>query len=399
MKKATGFAMPQAPIDRNDYRSLRAVLVAIVASLVLSACGGGAETTANQQNGGGGNNNTNNQPYTGPVARDADVLSFQQEFWGNVKTTDRCGACHNETVGRVPMFARNDDVNMAYDAAMAANLVDTNQPSASFIVDKVYSGGTGHNCWVADPGVCQTIMTTWIENWVGDAAGGGREIILSPPVSKDPGDSKNFPDDGGAAFAATVYPLLDQYCSNCHNSEAGTPQQPYFADPNIVTAYEAAKPKINLDTPANSRFVLRLRSEFHNCWTNSCASDGQDMEDAITAFSNGIPLTQVDPTLITSKALNLTDGTLASGGNRYEDAQIALWEFKTGNGPVAFDSSGVDPAVDLNLSQEVTWYGGWGITTNGGRAQGTTTASKKLYDVLLESGEFSIEAWVDAVQM
>jgi hypothetical protein len=268
------------------------------------------------------------------------------------------------------------------------------------IVAKVYSDGAGHNCWVADPGVCRTIMTTWIENWVGEAAGGGRSIVLTPPPSNDPGASKNFPagpnttGTNGTSFANTVYPLLTTYCSNCHSSEAGTPQQPYFADPDIDSAYDAAKPKMNLDTPANSRFVVRLRSEFHNCWTSSCSNDGQTMEDAITAFSNGISLTQVDPALVTSKALKLTDGTLASGGNRFEDAQIALWEFKTGTGTVAFDTSGVDPAVDLNLSQQVTWYGGWGITTNGGRAQGTTTSSKKLHDVLQESGEFSIEAWV-----
>ena len=64
------------------------------------------------------------------------------------------------------------------------------------------------------------------------------------------------------------------------------------------------------------------------------------------------------------------------------------------NQVILITSSGVDPAIDLNLSPEVTWYGGWGITMNSGRAQGTTTASKKLHDVLQESGEFSIEAWV-----
>jgi len=396
MNIATASATPAAPIDRNDVRSLQVPLLALFASVILSACGGGAPTTALPVAPGNGNNN--NSTYAGPAARDADVLKFQQEFWSNAKTTDRCGNCHNETVGRVPMFVRNDDVNLAYDAAVT--VVDRQQPSASTIVNKVYSGGTGHNCWVADPGVCQTIMTTWIENWVGEAVGGGRSIVLTPPPSNDPGASKNFPSGptvtgtNGTSFENTVYPLLTTYCSNCHSSEAGTPQQPYFADPNVDSAYEAAKPKMNLDAPANSRFVLRLRNEFHNCWTNSCSNDGQIMEDAITAFANGIALTQVDPNLVTSKALKLTDGTLASGGNRYEDAQIALWEFKTGNGAVAFDTSGVDPAVDLNLSQEVTWYGGWGITTNGGRAQGTTTASKKLYDVLQESGEFSIEAWV-----
>jgi hypothetical protein len=118
------------------------------------------------------------------------------------------------------------------------------------------------------------------------------------------------------------------------------------------------------------------------------------MEDAIQAFADGIDPTEVDENLIISKAMRLTDGTLASGGNRYEDAQIALWEFKEGSGLIANDTSGVDPAINLNLSQEVTWYGGWGITTNGGRAQGLVTDSSKLADVIQESGEFSIEAWV-----
>jgi len=185
----------------------------------------------------------------------------------------------------------------------------------------------------------------------------------------------NFPTDPSAFETLVHNPVLEVYCANCHSSESANAQQPYFADPDIVTAYDAAKPKINLDTPANSRLVIRLRTEFHNCWTNSCSNDAQVMEDAITAFSNSIT-------------------TIASGGNRYEDAQIALWEFKTGNGLVAFDSSGVDPAVDLNLSPEVAWYGGWGITTNGGIARGTTTASAKMYDVIQESGEFTIEAWV-----
>jgi hypothetical protein len=161
-----------------------------------------------------------------------------------------------------------------------------------------------------------------------------------------------------------------------------------------VTAYAAAKSKINLDTPANSRLVIRLRSEFHNCWSGNCAADAQIMEDAIAAFAGGITPTLVDPNLITSKALRLVDGTLASGGNRYEDTQIALWEFKTGNGTIAYDTSGVDPAVDLNFSGGVSWFGGWGISITDGKAQASTTASAKLYDIIQESGEFSIEAWV-----
>ena len=391
MTRAIRMIRPDAPIDRNDLRRVRNALLP-VALLVLAACGGGAPTTENPVT---SVPDVGNAPYSGPVARDADVLKFQQEFWSNAKTTDRCGSCHNESVGQLPMFVRNDDVNLAYDAALT--VVDVLEPSASELVAKVYSNGTGHNCWVEDAGVCATIMTTWIENWVGATAGGGREIVLTPPISQDPGDSKNFPDDPYAnspnSFAETVYPVVEEYCANCHSSESANAQQPYFADPNVPTAYEAAKPKMNLDTPANSRLVIRLRSEFHNCW-DDCAANAQEMEDAIARFAGGITPATVDPDLVYSKALRLVDGTLASGGNRYEDAQVALWEFKTGNGQVAFDTSGVDPAIDLNLSSEVTWFGGWGISTNGGRAQGTTTASRKLHDILQESGEFSIEAWV-----
>jgi hypothetical protein len=290
------------------------------------------------------------------------------------------------------MFVRNDDINLAYDAAITK--VDIVQPPMSEIVSKV---GGGHNCWVDDDGVCATILTTWIENWVGSAEGGGRQIVLTAPDARDPDESKNFPDayddagTNGTSFENTVYPLLEEYCSGCHTSTEG--QNPFFADPDIVAAYEAARPKMNLDTPANSRFVQKLRVEQHNCW-DSCANNSQEMEDAITFFANGIDPTVVNGDLVISKAMHLTDGTIASGGNRYEDAQIALWEFKTGSGLIAYDSSGVDPAIDLNLSQAVTWYGGWGITTNGGRAQGLTSTSAKLAGVIQESGEFSIEAWV-----
>jgi hypothetical protein len=46
------------------------------------------------------------------------------------------------------------------------------------------------------------------------------------------------------------------------------------------------------------------------------------------------------------------------------------------------------------LLGDVEWFGGWGITINDGRAQGDTTSSKKLHDLIKATGEYSIEAWV-----
>ena len=394
MTKAIGIATWPVTV-----RALRTGVAALLTSVVLAACGGGASTNEIAA-APGTNTNTGSVPYTGPVAETEDVLKFQQEFWSKARTADRCGSCHGEAGPQTP-FVRSDDVNAAYQLAVAH--VDRDQPSASEFVTKVSQMPLGHNCWEDSPGVCGAIMTNWIENWTGGGAGGGgRSIVLTAPPDRAPGGDtgtfKNFPDDP-ALFDQYIYaPILSQYCSGCHSSESVTAQQPYFADPDIDSAYEAAKSKINLDTPANSRLVIRLRTESHNCWDN-CTANGQEMEDAIAAFANFDP-TSVDPSLVTSMALKLTDGTLASGGNRYEDAQIALWEFKTGNGLIAYDSSGVDPAIDLNLSGDVSWFGGWGITIGydeaqgPGKAQGSTTASKKLADILQESGEFSIEAWV-----
>jgi len=397
MTKAIGTA-----IRARLLSSLRTGALALLTTAVLTACGGGAQTTDNPTSQAPGTNN--DLAYTGPAAESPEVLKFQQEFWSNAKSTNRCGNCHNETVGQLPMFVRNDDINEAYAAAIT--VVDQTQPSLSEIVSKVSAPPIGHNCWVDDPGVCGTILTTWIENWVGEAADGAREIVLVAPVSENPADSRNFPATS-AEFEQFVYtPILEEYCQDCHSSESATAQQPYFADVDVDVAYEAAKSKINLDTPADSRFVIKVSpdiligGESHNCWDNDCPTAETEMLAAITAFAGGILPTVVDPDLLTSRAIRLVNGTLASGGNRFEDAQIALWEFQTGNGLVAYDSSGVDPAIDLNFSGDVTWFGGWGISIGAdaaqgpGKAQGSTTASKKLHDVLKESGEFSIEAWV-----
>ena len=380
---------------------MKKVFAALLTSLFLAACGGGAETTENLAGtgtGDGGNTSAIKPPYTGPAPRDADVQNFRLQFWENARGTDRCGSCHTPDGGQTPYFVRWDDVNLAYDEA--TGMIDRDQPSLSQFVTKVSAPPIGHNCWVDDPGTCGTIMTTWIENWIGFAASGGRQIQLTAPVNKNPGQSKNFPPDT-ALFEQHLWRAdrLLQYCSGCHSSESPTPMQPYFADPNVVTAYESVKSKLDLDTPENSRLVIRVRDEFHNCWNNDCVTSGQQMLSWVTAYANGINPTEVNADLLTSKAVTLLDGTLASGGNRYENDQVALWEFKTGSGNTAFDSSGVDPAMDLNFFGDVQWYGGWGITIgNGvegpGKAQASTVTSKKLFDILGETGEFSIEAWV-----
>jgi hypothetical protein len=387
MNKATGIAVAHA-------QKARAILVAGLMGLVLTACGGGAGTVENPlpQNPGGPTQVSYNG-LNGP--RDAAVNAYLQNVWTPMQNSATCGNCHNETTGQNPMFARFDDINMAYDDAMP--VADLTVPGNSRLVSKV---GSGHNCWLGDDQACSDIMTTWIEGWAGaSSGGGGRQIVLTPPAPIEPGASKNYANATAENFRSMVYtPYLEQYCSGCHSSGAATAQSPYFAETgdanSYVAAFEAAKPKMDLDDPSASRFVIRLSPEFHNCWTTSCTQDAADLQAAIQAFANTVPLTQIDPSLVNSKALRLVDGTVASGGNRYEAAQIGLWEFKTGSGTTAYDTSGVTPSLDLTLSGEYEWFGGWGVTINNGRAQGSTSASRKLNDRIRQTGEFSIEAWL-----
>ncbi len=369
---------------RNGLRNAPArrwQLPALAVAWLIAGCGGGAPTMQNP---------VVSPPapagYAGPPPASQDVQAFKLNVWDNLQASNRCGTCHGAG-GQVPRFVRNDDINLAYEAANG--VVDLGNPGASTMVTKV---GGGHHCWLAAASACADQLTVWIRNWAGATLGGTRGVQLQPPPLHDVGASKSFPADSGP-FAATVHPLLTRYCSRCHSSNAPTPQSPFFAESDADVAYATVRAKISLDTPADSRVVLRLREEFHNCWTD-CGSSAEIMQAAVQDFASRVPLTQIDPQLVVSKALTLYEGTVASGGNRYDSAAIALYEFKTGTGTLAYDTSGVEPALNLALSGSVSWVGGWGIDIRGGKAQGPTAASRKLHDLIRATGEYTIEGWI-----
>lgn len=387
-------------MNRNPVASLPVRALTPCAALwvlvTLAACsGGGAATTVNQQT--TPPTNTANA-YTGPAPANADVQAFKINLWENIRPANRCGGCHHQG-GQSPMFARSDDVNLAYQAA--GPLVNLVRPDQSTLVLKV---GSGHNCWVADPSACAATMLVWIQAWIGAGSASTTSVQLTAPPVQAAGGGKQFPADptaGNPSFQSTVYPLLTQFCSGCHTSSSATAQQPYFASSNINEAYAAAQPKINLASPNQSRFYVRLADEFHHCWVTpssggapDCPGSSARMLAAITAFANGIPVTPIDPNLVISNALTLKQGTIAAGGNRYEANLVAKYMFQTGSGSTAYDTSGVTPAADLSLSGNVSWVGGWGISLGaGGKAQASTSASQKLAAMIQSSGEYSLEVW------
>jgi hypothetical protein len=368
-------------------------LLAVALTIFLAACGSGEQTLQNPNTSSAGG--TTN--YSGPAPSTNDVQNFKLALWDNLVSSNRCGACHS-TGGQAPTFVRDDDINLAY--AAANTVVNLSDPSLSQLVTKV---GGGHNCWLAADTACADTLTSYIENWAGGSTSSQTQIVLRAPAIKDPGQTKAFPTSS-AGFGG-IHTLLQTYCSNCHVEGQ---QTPYIGSDDIDVSYAAAQSRIDLETPSASRLVQRLRTEFHNCWNGDCATSSNQMETAIENFANGIPLDNVDPNLQISKALLLVeDGIAANTGGRFEDNVIAQFEFKTGEGNIAYDTSGIEPALNMTLSGNIEWVGGWGLrfgaaytdedsglNVPNARAQASTSSSKKLHDLITATGEYSIEAWV-----
>lgn len=353
------------------------------ALLVLAGCGG---------------SETNVQPlplpppdaqpvdnYNGPAPQNDDVQNFKLNVWDNLADATKCGACHVQG-NQAPYFVRNDDINEAY--TITNTLVNRNDPAASLLITKVAGG---HNCWAGSVSACTGNMETWISSWL-SVDQSANEIILEAPVARTVGANKNFPESP-SLFAENVHPLFQAYCSECHESSAAIPISPYIGSSDVGEAYLASISKLNLDEPSDSRVVARLRDEFHGCW-DDCQANATELTAAIQTMADAIPETQLDANLVASNATSLYEGVLASGGGRFESNVIAKWEFQTGFGNIAYDTSGVSPLLDLTLSGDFDWVGGWGIQLRGGKAQGSTANSQKLHSLLTATGEFSIEAWI-----
>ena len=133
----------------KNLRWITAALATALSATMLAGCsGGGAPTVENP---------IRESPpvldYTGPASANADVQAFRINLWQNIKANNRCGGCHNAG-GQTPMFARNDDVNLAYQAANT--IVNLQQPDQSRMVTKVAGG---HNCWLQSPAACADTLT------------------------------------------------------------------------------------------------------------------------------------------------------------------------------------------------------------------------------------------------
>ncbi len=203
------------------------------------------------------------------------------------------------------------------------------------------------------------------------------------------------------AFEATVYPLVDQYCEDCHGGSG--PGAPQIAHPDVATAWSAVvdSQKVNFSDPSASRLVRRLAVDFHFCWSD-CSSNASEMLAAIVAWQDAIEAAGgttggVDVNGLQSDTRMMSNGTEEVGAERYDTGIIARWDFKEQTGSTAMDTSGVAPAMDLAL-EGPTLMSAYGIDVGEGRAIATAAASRKLYDRIADqrtgSQAYTVETWI-----
>jgi len=203
------------------------------------------------------------------------------------------------------------------------------------------------------------------------------------------------------AFEATVYPLVDQYCDDCHGGSG--PGAPQIAHPDVTTAWSAVvdSQKVNFSDPSASRLVRRLAVDFHFCWSD-CASNASEMLAQIVAWQQAIEdaggtTGGVDVNGLQSVTRMMSNGVEELGAERFDTGIIARWDFKEQTGNTAMDTSGVAPAMDLAL-EGPTLMSAYGIDVTEGRAIATAVASRKLYDRLADqqtgTQAYSVEMWI-----
>ncbi len=203
------------------------------------------------------------------------------------------------------------------------------------------------------------------------------------------------------SFEATVYPLLAENCVDCHGGSG--PGAPQLAHPSPSTAWAAVvdNQKVNFSSPFSSRLVRRLGSDLHFCWSN-CQDDADEMLAQILAWESAIEASGgttggVDVAELISNTRTVLDGTEEVGEDRYDTGVIARWDFKEVTGTTAFDTSGVEPLMDLELDGP-SLMSSYGIDVTEGRAQASVESSQKLYNRIAAQGSgtqaYSMELWV-----
>lgn len=89
------------------------------------------------------------------------------------------------------------------------------------------------------------------------------------------------------AFQTTVYPLLRENCGYCHSSDSKA-QAPMHSDVNPVIAHEYALTRVNFRKPVDSKLVVRMAIDRHNCFRDTCKQSADEMLKAVQAWADAV---------------------------------------------------------------------------------------------------------------
>ncbi|WP_437674117.1 hypothetical protein [Sorangium sp. So ce131] len=118
-------------------------------------------------------------------------------------------------------------------------------------------------------------------NELPDGKGGFNvEAVCLPPGSFDRAVSLK-------AFQETVYPLLLDNCSGCHSTSTDA-QAPIHADLNPELAHEYALTRVNFRKPVDSKLVVRMGIDRHNCFGRDCKDANAQMLAAVEAWAAAV---------------------------------------------------------------------------------------------------------------
>lgn len=115
-----------------------------------------------------------------------------------------------------------------------------------------------------------------------------------------------------AAFTTTVYPLLRDNCSTCHSTETRS-QAPLHADGDVELAHEYALTRVNFRKPEDSKLVVRMGIDRHNCFGSDCRDANRRMLTAVEAWAAAV-----------TPSLTETPRPVAAG-QTITEAQVLEW--------------------------------------------------------------------------
>ena len=282
----------------------------LAAPSLLAACGGGAPHRGESRH------HAADRPPTTPARRPRTPTCR--------RSAQSVGEHQGEqSLRRLPQrgrpgaeFARNDDVNLAYDGRQRSREPRRSPISRAWSIKVAAATTAGSPLRIGLRRHCSPPGSATGPACVG---GGGTQIQLQAPPIKEVGSSKSFPDDSAALRSHHLAARAWRRAIACAAIRPTAPRRSRRSSraTNVDEAYAAARSKINLDNPAGDA----SRASWCACATSPTTAGPpqlrQRRRSAMHAADPGLrgrhrrSRRSIRACTI-SKALTLYDGTVAA---------------------------------------------------------------------------------------